>query len=134
MRHAGRPVTRSMILEYVWNLSFDTTTNGVDIYVNYFMVQTLASILARMGVQIPTSSVRVNNIAAAFVTASLPPFARPGMRVDVMVSSSGMPAVSKGDYYCLRRCMQPTVRYSLPHKVLWWSEAMPSETLGLPNR
>ena len=55
----------------------------------YFTVQTLASILARMGVQIPTSSVRVNNIAAVFVTANLPPFARPGMRVDVMVSSSG---------------------------------------------
>lgn len=55
----------------------------------YFTVQTLASILARMGVQIPTSSVRVNNVAAVFVTASLPPFARPGMHVDVMVSSSG---------------------------------------------
>jgi len=35
MRHAGRPVTRSMILEHVWNLSFDTTTNVVDVYVNY---------------------------------------------------------------------------------------------------
>jgi len=55
----------------------------------YFTVQTLASILARMGVQIPAASVRVNNVAAVFVTASLPPFARPGMHVDVMVSSSG---------------------------------------------
>src|SRR5579863_2370098 len=55
----------------------------------YFTVQTLASILARMGVQIPTASVRVNNVAAVFVTASLPPFARPGMHLDVMVSSSG---------------------------------------------
>src|SRR5262245_15011524 len=55
----------------------------------FFTVQTLASILARMGVQIPTASVRVNNVAAVFVTASLPPFARPGMHLDVMVSSSG---------------------------------------------
>jgi len=55
----------------------------------YFTVQTLASILARMGIQIPTASVRVNNVAAVFVTASLPPFARPGMHVDVIVSSSG---------------------------------------------
>ena len=55
----------------------------------YFTVQTLASILARMGVQIPTASVRVNNVAAVFVTANLPPFARPGMHVDVVVSSSG---------------------------------------------
>lgn len=55
----------------------------------YFTVQTLASILARMGIQIPTASVRVNNVAAVFVTASLPAFARPGMHVDVLVSSSG---------------------------------------------
>jgi flagellar P-ring protein FlgI len=55
----------------------------------YFTVQTLASILARMGVQIPAASVRVNNVAAVFVTASLPPFARPGMHLDVVVSSSG---------------------------------------------
>src|SRR5579862_4819229 len=55
----------------------------------YFTVQTLAIILARMGVQIPTASVRVNNVAAVFVTASLPPFSRPGMHLDVMVSSSG---------------------------------------------
>src|ERR1700756_3806197 len=55
----------------------------------FFTVQTLASILARMGVQIPSASVRVNNVAAVFVTASLPPFARPGMRVDIMASSRG---------------------------------------------
>ena len=33
MRHAGRQVTRSMIIENVWNLTFDTTTNGVDVYI-----------------------------------------------------------------------------------------------------
>jgi DNA-binding response OmpR family regulator len=35
MRHAGRSVTRSMIIEHVWNLAFDTTTNVVDVYINY---------------------------------------------------------------------------------------------------
>jgi DNA-binding response OmpR family regulator len=35
MRNAGRDVTRSMIIEHVWNLSFDTTTNVVDVYINY---------------------------------------------------------------------------------------------------
>lgn len=35
MRNAGRSVTRSMILEHVWNLTFDTTTNLVDVYVAY---------------------------------------------------------------------------------------------------
>ena len=32
MRNAGRRITRAMIVEHVWNLSFDTTTNIVDVY------------------------------------------------------------------------------------------------------
>ncbi len=59
----------------------------------YFTVQTLASILARMGVQIPPAvlqtMVQVKNVAAVLATASLPPFARPGMHIDVQVSSIG---------------------------------------------
>jgi two-component system copper resistance phosphate regulon response regulator CusR len=35
MRNAGRRMTRAMIIEHVWNLSFDTCTNVVDVYVNY---------------------------------------------------------------------------------------------------
>jgi len=35
MRNAGRRITRAMIIEHVWNLSFDTSTNIVDVYVNY---------------------------------------------------------------------------------------------------
>src|ERR1700687_2667637 len=35
MRNAGRRITRPMIIEHVWNLSFDTCTNVVDVYVNY---------------------------------------------------------------------------------------------------
>lgn len=54
-----------------------------------FSIQTLANLLQRMGLQIPAASVRVNNIAAVFVTATLPPFARPGMKIDVTVSSIG---------------------------------------------
>jgi flagellar P-ring protein precursor FlgI len=54
-----------------------------------FSFQTLANLLQRMGLQIPASSIQVNNIAAVFVTADLPPFARPGMKIDVTVSSIG---------------------------------------------
>jgi len=39
MRNAGRRVTRSMIIEHVWNLTFDTTTNVVDVYINYSSAQ-----------------------------------------------------------------------------------------------
>ncbi len=35
MRNAGRRVSRAMIIEHVWNLTFDTTTNVVDVYINY---------------------------------------------------------------------------------------------------
>lgn len=59
----------------------------------YFTIQTLASILQRMGVEIPPSvlqtTVQVKNVAAVFVTANLPPFSRPGMPLDVIVSSAG---------------------------------------------
>jgi flagellar P-ring protein FlgI len=54
-----------------------------------FSTQTLANILQRMGVQIPPTTIKVNNVASVFVTASLPPFARPGMTLDVTVSSIG---------------------------------------------
>jgi DNA-binding response OmpR family regulator len=35
MRNAGHRVTRAMIIEHVWNFSFDTMTNVVDVYINY---------------------------------------------------------------------------------------------------
>ncbi len=54
-----------------------------------FSVQTLANILQKMGVQIPVALVSVKNVAAVFVTASLPAFARPGTQIDVTVSSIG---------------------------------------------
>ncbi len=54
-----------------------------------FSTQTLANILQRMGVQVAGNAIRVNNVAAVFVTANLPPFSRPGMQLDVTVSSLG---------------------------------------------
>jgi flagellar P-ring protein precursor FlgI len=56
-----------------------------------FSVQTLANMLQRMGVNIEgqISSIQVRNIAAVFVTATLPPFSRPGVKIDVTVSSIG---------------------------------------------
>ncbi|HSR09826.1 MAG TPA: response regulator transcription factor [Thermodesulfobacteriota bacterium] len=35
MRNAGRVLTRTMIIEHVWDYDFDTGTNLVDVYVNY---------------------------------------------------------------------------------------------------
>jgi flagellar P-ring protein precursor FlgI len=54
-----------------------------------FTVQTLANAMQKMGVLIAPAAVVVKNVAAVFITASLPPFARPGAKVDVTVSSVG---------------------------------------------
>jgi heavy metal response regulator len=35
MRNAGRVLTRTMIIDHVWNYDFDSETNVVDVYVNY---------------------------------------------------------------------------------------------------
>lgn len=35
MRHAGSVVTRTMISEHVWDIDFDTSTNVIDVYINY---------------------------------------------------------------------------------------------------
>ena len=35
MRHKERVVTRTMIAEHVWDQSFDTSTNIIDVYINY---------------------------------------------------------------------------------------------------
>ena len=35
MRNAGTVVTRTMITEHVWDIDFDTSTNIIDVYINY---------------------------------------------------------------------------------------------------
>lgn len=54
-----------------------------------FPIQTLVSTLLRMGVSVPAGSIRVQNLAAVFVSATLPPFSRSGTKLDVTVSSAG---------------------------------------------
>src|SRR5271156_2172103 len=67
----------------------DCINRNGDTQQTFFTVQTLANALTRMGVQIAPGVVVVKNVAAVFVTANLPPFARPGMKLDVTVSSVG---------------------------------------------
>jgi flagellar P-ring protein FlgI len=55
----------------------------------FFTVQSLANAMQKMGVLIAPAQVTVKNVAAVFITSSLPPFARPGAKLDVTVSSVG---------------------------------------------
>ena len=54
-----------------------------------FSTQSLINMLQRMGVTIPGNDIRVENIAAVMVTATLSPFVRAGSRIDCVVSSIG---------------------------------------------
>ena len=51
-----------------------------------FTIQSLVTMLERMGIKVDRSKVKVENVAAVMVTADLPPFARPGSRLDALVS------------------------------------------------
>ena len=53
-----------------------------------FTAQSIIAMLQQMGVSLPTgTSMQLRNVAAVMVTAELPPFAQPGQRIDVNVSS-----------------------------------------------
>lgn len=54
-----------------------------------FSAQSLTSMLQRMGVSVPATAIRVDNTAAVMVTATLPPFAQPGTRIDLTVAAIG---------------------------------------------
>ena len=60
-----------------------------------FPAQTLVSALERMGITVPqtgansASNMQIKNMAAVFVVGTLPPFSRPGYKVDITVSSAG---------------------------------------------
>lgn len=53
-----------------------------------FTSQSLTNMLSQLGVTVPPgTNLQLRNVAAVMVTADLPPFSRPGQRLDVVVSS-----------------------------------------------
>ena len=54
-----------------------------------FSAQSLTNMLERMGVTVPAASIRVANTAAVMVTATLPSFAQPGMKIDISAAAIG---------------------------------------------
>ena len=51
--------------------------------------QSIANALQRFGINVPASTIKSANVAAVMVTASIAPFAKPGSKMDVTVSSIG---------------------------------------------
>ena len=64
---------------------------GDDLAKNLFTAAALANIMNRQGLSMKdkTSVLKADNIAAVMVTATLPPFAKNGSKLDVLVSSVG---------------------------------------------
>ena len=54
-----------------------------------FTTQSLVNMMERLGIHTLSDEVKVDNVAAVMVTANLPPFARKGSTLDVLVSSIG---------------------------------------------
>ncbi|WP_422625456.1 flagellar basal body P-ring protein FlgI [Rhodoferax sp.] len=55
-----------------------------------FTTQSLNNMLGQLGVAVPPgTNMQLKNVAAVMVTATLPPFVRPGQTIDVTVSSMG---------------------------------------------
>jgi len=57
-----------------------------------FIAQSVANMLRNMGINVPfkdVSKIRLKNVAAVMVTANVPPFAKIGTTIDVLVSSIG---------------------------------------------
>jgi flagellar P-ring protein FlgI len=54
-----------------------------------FTLQSIENMLQKFGIIVPPGTIRPRNVAAVIITAQLPPFSRPGDRIDVTVSSLG---------------------------------------------
>ncbi len=54
-----------------------------------FTITSLSNMLKKLGISVKPDDMKVKNVAAAIVTATLPPFARKGNQIDVIVSSLG---------------------------------------------
>ncbi|MGO9147054.1 MAG: flagellar basal body P-ring protein FlgI [Desulfomonilia bacterium] len=56
---------------------------------NEYTIQSVANMLRNMGIQVTALDLKMKNVAAVIVTASLPPFAKSSQKIDCTVSSMG---------------------------------------------
>lgn len=76
----------------IWGYGLVVGLNGTgDKDKTYHTNQAFSNMLKRSGITIPVvpKDMKLKNIAAVYVTADLPPFIKPGSKLDVLVSSVG---------------------------------------------
>ncbi len=54
-----------------------------------FTLKSMSNMLEKMGIRTDPILIKVKNVAAVMVTSELPPFARPGSKVNITISSMG---------------------------------------------
>lgn len=79
-------VRDNQLVGYGLVVGLDGTGDGKK---SLFTVQSMVSMLEKMGISVNAADIAVSNVAAVMVTAELPPFAKSGGRIDVLVNSIG---------------------------------------------
>ena len=54
-----------------------------------FTTKSMSNLLEKVGIRSDSTKIRVKNVASVMVTGTLPPFIRPGSRIDITMSSIG---------------------------------------------
>ena len=79
-------VRDNQLVGYGLVVGLDGTGDGKK---SLFTIQSMVSMLEKMGITVNAADIAVSNVAAVMVTAELPPFAKAGRRIDVLVNSIG---------------------------------------------
>ncbi|MDL1927982.1 flagellar basal body P-ring protein FlgI [Fimbriimonadia bacterium ATM] len=86
--------------------------------------QAIANLVKDYGISLEARQMNLKNVALVMVTAELPPFARPGNRIDVTVSSVGDAKSLQGGY------LLPTPLYGPADKARAYAVAMGPVSIG----
>jgi flagellar P-ring protein precursor FlgI len=79
-------VRDNQLVGYGLVVGLDGTGDGKK---SLFTVQSMVAMLEKMGISVNAGDIAVSNVAAVMATAELPPFAKAGGRIDVLVNSIG---------------------------------------------
>lgn len=79
-------IEETQLIGYGLIVGLDNSGDGAR---TMFTVNSIVNMLRNLGIYVPTTHLRVKNVAAVMVTASMPPFTKRGSKLDVTVSSIG---------------------------------------------
>lgn len=76
----------AQLIGYGLVVGLDGTGDGRN---TQFTIRTIGNMLQRMGIEVPATTIKVKNVAAVMVTATVSPYVKAGGAFDVTVSSVG---------------------------------------------